>query len=304
MTDGNDKHRALKQAEAASFGRVAPSFGSLSERITGPLADAFVEWAEIGAGDRVLDVGTGTGIVARRAAKIAGATNVVGIDLSPAMLREARSERTEEARPLRLAAADAERLSFAAGSFDRTLSLFAVSHVPDRAAVAGEMFRVLRRGGTVAVGVGSGPSRWSLAAVRHAFRVVPERFARATGRRLDGPGTLVSLVPEGSRRSRSPAARTTGAPVSDWLPRLLRDAGFRDLATAWVRQVATFADVGAFWETHTTFSTPSRDWLAAAPDSEIADVRAAFERACRRVLDRGGTLAYPFGALLVGGRRP
>jgi len=110
-----------------------------------PAAD-LVAAAPVAAGTRVLDVGTGTGAVAR-AAIAAGAALVVGIDPSFPMLRAASGE----AGPIRYVAAEAIDLPFRAGGFDVVLSAFAVSHFAKADTALFDMMRVLRSGGRFGV---------------------------------------------------------------------------------------------------------------------------------------------------------
>jgi SAM-dependent methyltransferase len=89
--------------------------------------------------ERVLDLACGPGIVLRALAE-AGAS-AVGIDLTPAMLREARGKGAA------LVAGDAAALPFADGAFDLVVSRNVTHHLPDPGAVFRECARVLRRGG-------------------------------------------------------------------------------------------------------------------------------------------------------------
>ena len=68
---------------------------------------------------RILDLGTGTGIAARKVAERYPDAEVVGVDIAPAMVDEARRKLPPELRTrLRFEVADASRLPFAAGSFE------------------------------------------------------------------------------------------------------------------------------------------------------------------------------------------
>jgi SAM-dependent methyltransferase len=100
-------------------------------------------------GHDVLDVATGTGNVALKAAA-AGAA-VTGLDLTPELFETARSR----ARRLRVTVdwveGDAEQLPFAGESFDRVLSAFGVQFAPRHQVVADELVRVLRPGGALGV---------------------------------------------------------------------------------------------------------------------------------------------------------
>jgi SAM-dependent methyltransferase len=108
-------------------------------------ADELVE--DVTAGTRVLDVGCGTGIVARRAAA-RGAT-VVGVDLNAQMLAVART-----ADPaIEWIVADAGDLPLGDGAFDRVFCHQGLQFFPDPAAAVREMRRVLAPGGTLTVSV-------------------------------------------------------------------------------------------------------------------------------------------------------
>lgn len=115
----------------------------------------FAEWAprvadaaEIAVGDRVLDVGCGTGVLAREAARRAGSSgSVTGIDVNPGMLSVA----AKLAPQIRWDEGVAEQLPFDSGSFDAVVSQFALMFFGQ--AALSEMWRVLAPGGRLAVAV-------------------------------------------------------------------------------------------------------------------------------------------------------
>jgi demethylmenaquinone methyltransferase / 2-methoxy-6-polyprenyl-1,4-benzoquinol methylase len=113
---------------------------------------ALVERTRAGAGDRVLDVATGTGLVAAELVRAHGC-RVVGVDQSEPMLAVAR-ERLAAAPDLadrvELRRAEAERLPFADGEFDALTFTYLLRYVDDPGATLRELARVVRPGGTVA----------------------------------------------------------------------------------------------------------------------------------------------------------
>jgi SAM-dependent methyltransferase len=101
------------------------------------------------AGERWLDVATGTGEIARPAAR-AGA-RVTGLDLAPDLIETARERASEDGVDVSFEVGDAEALPYEDGSFDTVTSTFGVMFAPDHAAVARELARVCRPGGRLAL---------------------------------------------------------------------------------------------------------------------------------------------------------
>ena len=100
-------------------------------------------------GDRVLEVGVGTGI---NTSLYPTNCHVTGIDLSISMLEKARERVAREGlRNVRLLAMDAASLTFADDSFDIVYAPYLVSVVPDPVKVVREMRRVCRPGGKIIV---------------------------------------------------------------------------------------------------------------------------------------------------------
>ena len=121
MSSTVDPFADLKARQREMWASFAPTAA-----FTTPVAAHLVEFAEVKPGETVLDVGTGTGVVAITAAR-AGAS-VTGLDLTPALLDVAR----ENARVARLATTqwfegDAESLPFPDGQFDAVIEVGACS---------------------------------------------------------------------------------------------------------------------------------------------------------------------------------
>jgi demethylmenaquinone methyltransferase/2-methoxy-6-polyprenyl-1,4-benzoquinol methylase len=125
---------------------------------------------QAGPSDRVLDVATGTGLIAAELVRRYGCS-VVGVDQSEEMLARARTRLVRESHlsgRIELMQGEAERLPFADGEFDGVTSGYLFRYVDDPAATIRELARVVRDGGRVACmefGVPrSAPARrlWSL----------------------------------------------------------------------------------------------------------------------------------------------
>jgi SAM-dependent methyltransferase len=145
---------------------VPAIFGSWA----GPVAEA----AGIRTGNKVLDVGCGTGVLAREALRRVGQDGqIVGLDLNAGMLAvAARAEPGIEWRQ-----GDAASLPFEDGVFDVVVSQFALMYFPDRMVSLREMWRTLAPGGRLAIAV------W--ASIDHArgFQILADVAGRQCGRK-------------------------------------------------------------------------------------------------------------------------
>ena len=165
------------------------------DRIEGLMAFGTGPWyrrqalrrAGLARGMRVLDVGTGTGLTAKQAARLSGGgANVTGVDPSVGMLANARLP-----EGMRVIEGRAEALPAADSSFDFVSMGYALRHVADLRAMFGEFFRTLRPGGRVCVleitrPTGVRATRWLRAYLRYVVPVV----ARWVGRSRETPQVM------------------------------------------------------------------------------------------------------------------
>lgn len=118
------------------------------------LRDAYLEKLPLASAKNVLDLGCGTGVVARAVARRAGFTGrVAGVDQSPVFIETARRLAAKEGLGDRVEfqVGDAHALGYAAESFDIVIAHTLISHVTDPLAVLRESARVVRRGGIIAI---------------------------------------------------------------------------------------------------------------------------------------------------------
>jgi SAM-dependent methyltransferase len=139
-----------------------------------PAAEELIEAAEPAAGERVADVGTGTGNGALLAA--ARGASVIGIDPAERLLSVAAERAEEQGLDLDLRLGSAEELPLEDGSIDLVTSVFGVIFAPDAEAAGAELARVAAPAGRIVL------SAWlPEGAIAAATRVGREAVAAATG---------------------------------------------------------------------------------------------------------------------------
>ena len=141
---------------AGVFDSVAPRYDLMNDLMSAGMHRAWkaftVAIAGIRTGERVLDVASGSGDLARVFARHVGAQGEVWItDINRAMLARGRDRLLDEGRALPLAQCDAERLPFPSDYFDCVSVAFGLRNMTKKDKALGEMARVLKTGGRVLV---------------------------------------------------------------------------------------------------------------------------------------------------------
>jgi ubiquinone/menaquinone biosynthesis C-methylase UbiE len=164
----------------------------------------FLRFVPIRPGQRVLEIGCGTGVVLRDLMALVGRRGeVTGLDSSRTMLARARVlARGVAGGPLRLRHGDGNELPFADARFDVSLAITVILHVADPLRVVKELARVTRVGGRVGVQ----DQDFGLVGAAHPDRALTDRI-------LAGVAAHIYEEPYSGRR----------------LPALLREAGVEDV---------------------------------------------------------------------------
>jgi SAM-dependent methyltransferase len=138
-----DPFESFKAAQKQGWAHFAPL-----ETFTTSVAAQLVKHAKVHAGQRVLDVGCGTGVVAVTAARLGA--RATGLDLTPKLLERARENAQIAGVDIEWREGDVESLPFEEGAFDVVLSQFGHMFAPRPEVAVAQMLRVLKSGGTIA----------------------------------------------------------------------------------------------------------------------------------------------------------
>lgn len=246
--------RAVYSATAAGYEK----YGSASfEAYATPLINA----AGFRSGQQVLDIACGPGIPSLMIAPlVAPHGKVTGIDLAPGMIELAREKaRARGLDNISFQEADAENLPFADGVFDTVVCNHGLVHMTDRPGALREMFRVLKKAGSLALSVWSTPDRACV--IGMVARAIKETW---------------------------PSAIVPGAPM--WfdfgeegvLENTLQKAGFKHIRAARHTITSDSAGTQEFWEGITGISGRLQMLLANIPPDAAGRIK-------RNVLDAAQT---------------
>jgi SAM-dependent methyltransferase len=242
---------AFNAFEAAGWeGRAAgydDFFGAITTRVVEPLLDA----ADVGRGRRVLDIASGPGYVAEKAAE--RGASVVGVDIAEAMLSLARRRQPQ----LDFRHGDAEALPFADGSFDAVVGNFVLLHLGRPEQAAAECARVLAPGGRVALTV------WD----------VPER-ARLVGVFLDAVAAAGAEPPP----DLPPGPPFFRFSEEQEFARLLRDHGLDGVEVDTISFTHPVDSTAELWQGLLGGAVRTRALIFGQPEEVQRQIRAAFDR--------------------------
>ena len=219
------------------------------------LALPFLDFVGTAEGDRVLDVGCGTGHLAFAVARRTGAGEVRGVDIAAPYVEHARRH-NQDARIV-FDVADACALPFASQSFDRVLSLLVLHFVPEAAKAVAEMRRVAKPGSTVGAAVWD--ARGGYVANRLFFDTAAVLDAEAKARR--------------ARNYTRPMTRPGE------LARAWRDAGFKNVDETTLAIRMEFASFADYWAPFEGKDGPGAEYVATLGDDARARLREAVEAA-------------------------
>ncbi len=250
----------------------------LTPAILGPFAEALVDFAALQPGERVVDVGCGTGAAARYAAQMVGRSGqVIGVDVNAGMLEVARSLLPVAGAPLEWREANATQLPLDDHSIDVVLCAQTVQFLPEKKTALSEMRRVVKPGGRVAV------SLWCDIAESPYFYRLVEAVARHIG-----PATAAGL--------KSAFALSAAADIYN----LLEEAGFEQIEIMVKQLDLSLPTLTEFVPRHISATPMNVGFSQAAETVQQTIIREVAEPLSR--YGTNGQVHIPFKSHLISGR--
>ena len=186
------KSAAIDMARARELAALLEQRGRGADEVSA--RSAYLALLGIKPGERVLEVGCGSGVVLRDLARrVAPNGLALGLDPSPAFLAIARelADEAELGRWIELREGDARALPFDAGEFDAALAVTALAHIPDGRRAIPELVRVVRPGGRVGIFDRDADSY----IVSHPDRALTRRIVAARSDHGSADGWLARALP-------------------------------------------------------------------------------------------------------------
>jgi len=205
---------------------------------------------------RVLDVATGTGLMAAAAAE-RGATEVVGVDTSQAMLDLCQPIADAHPGVVSFVLGDAEKLPAADASFDSVILGFVLLHLPDPSKALKEVFRVLKPGGKVSYSVWQSPDQGN-----KAFALILDAIASHGDANKELPGAPLPFFHFADPRNAESALAAAGFSASS-------------VEVTTIPSVVALTEADDLFETFASATARTRALIEMQTPEQVAAIRKA-----------------------------
>jgi ubiquinone/menaquinone biosynthesis C-methylase UbiE len=264
--------------------RYWDKYRDLITEMFAPLTSGLVEEAQIGIGQKVLDIGGGSGEPSLTISKIVGPTgSVTYTDPVAGMLESAQAEAARRGvENIHFRQCSANDLPFEACTFDVAVGRLSAMFFADPAAAMREALRVVLKDGCVAFAV------WGPKEANPFFSTITDvidLFVEIPPKDPDAPDAFRFAV-------------------SGKLAEILEQAHAKNVIERWLNfQIEAAISFEQFWQLRTEMSETVREKMARLTPAQLPTVKQAVAEAARRYF-ASGTMSFPAEALIISGRKP
>jgi ubiquinone/menaquinone biosynthesis C-methylase UbiE len=264
--------------------RYWDKYRALITEMFAPLTSALVEEAQIGIGQKVLDIGGGSGEPSLTISRIVGRTgSVTYTDPVAGMLESAQAEAARRGvTNIHFRQCSANDLPFEACTFDVAVGRLSVMFFADPAAAVQEILRVVLKDGYLAFAV------WGPKEANPFFSAITDvidRFVEIPPQDPDAPDAFRFAVP----------GKLAG---------ILKQADAKNVIERRLNfQIEAAISFEQFWQLRTEMSETLREKMARLTPAQLPTVKQAVADAARRYF-ASGTMSFPAEALIVGAGKP
>lgn len=228
----------------------AAAYEQMMGRWSRRLAPLLIRFGGLADGERILDVGCGTGSLTLTLPEIADIAAATGVDFGATYVAYAAARNTDPRITFR--EADARALPFPDAAFDRAFSMLVLQFIPDAVRAVAEMRRVVRPGGTVT------------AAAWDGFSGLPH---------IKTVWDIAAALDPGLRRNPIHPAM-----LPDGLARLWREAGLTAVEQTSLLIRMEFSSFDDYWLPLTAGEGPPGQFVAGLPEDKRAALREQLRR--------------------------
>jgi ubiquinone/menaquinone biosynthesis C-methylase UbiE len=264
--------------------RYWDKYRALITEMFAPLTSGLVEEAQIGIGQKVLDIGGGSGEPSLTISRIVGpAGSVMFTDPVAGMLESTQAEASRRCLTnIQFRQCSANDLPFANCTFDVAVGRLSAMFFVDPASAAREALRVILKDGCVAFAV------WGPKQVNPFFSTITDvidQFLEVPPLDSGAPDTFRFAVP-------------------GMLAGILEEAGAKNVIERQLNfQIEAPITFEQFWQVRTEMSESLREKMAGVTPAQLPTIKQAVADAARKYF-RSGIMSFPAEALIVSGRKP
>jgi ubiquinone/menaquinone biosynthesis C-methylase UbiE len=277
-----NQHKALRAWQSSA--RYWDKYRVLITQMFAPLTSGLVEGAQIGIGQKVLDIGGGSGEPSLTISRIVGPIgSVMYTDPVAGMLESAQAEAARRGLAnIHFRECSANDLPFEAWTFDVAVGRLSAMFFADPAAAVQEALRVVLKDGCLAFAV------WGPKEANPFFSTITDvidRFVEIPPQDPDAPDAFRFAVP----------GKLAG---------ILEQADAKNVIERRLNfQIEAAISFEQFWQLRTEMSETLREKMARLMPAQLPTVKQAVADAARRYF-ASGTMSFPAEALIVSGRKP